>query len=604
MKNKLPSAQQGSVLLISLVFLLLLTIAGASAIRLVNIDTQAIGANIERNYVYQAAEAGLIKAEQQVHQSLANFNNIRFYRADETIDANCEAQTLPDGTVEPASLQCFKESQCIESLCMAGRYDRDVKNALLAATVTYEAPASYLYPIGYSPNDIPGANDSERTTYMVNQILTNRIAQPWRDNSIWEQAKTVSAAITIPNASGFETTEIAVKYLIEFRGFNLASEPTGFMPPTTYAGMTYAQIARQPENLPPSEYWMMSYRVTVRLDETSVPDSYEGSRVMLQGLYNRHLPRSLPAVVGVRNRLITTRGLSTSAGFSDIFVDFGCTPEGDITQPSCLFDAGMPPVASNSFKTGDRPTAPFTPIQINGYTSVHVDIQDSNPQTIGNAFRRNATDNSVNDNARDIPMISKEDYFTLYFGDSKTAVLSKALDTDDKTVALIDVSTLSTGDCVASSGSYSATEISNADVIVYDGTIDILTTEHPFAQCTFKQGSKIFVTGNLNQRANLLANSMPSAPGLIYVGGKASWSITDGVLSEAKLTHTVNGVSESQPSMLAGSNQFYSMLAFEEDLSVDNSMSVAPANPPTGYINASSLNQRSRYAWIERAFDD
>jgi type IV pilus assembly protein PilX len=68
--------QQGSVLLVSLVFLLLLTIAGVSAMNVTSLEERMAGNYRDQDLAFQAAESALLEAEQWIaSQSRENLVN-------------------------------------------------------------------------------------------------------------------------------------------------------------------------------------------------------------------------------------------------------------------------------------------------------------------------------------------------------------------------------------------------------------------------------------------------------------------------------------------------------------------------------------------------
>ncbi|OMG66871.1 pilus assembly protein PilX [Stutzerimonas balearica] len=74
--------QRGAVLLISLIMLLLLTILGTTAMRDTNLQERMAGNMRDHNLAFQAAEAGLRFAEQQVKNNYPNLINDTLYPVD------------------------------------------------------------------------------------------------------------------------------------------------------------------------------------------------------------------------------------------------------------------------------------------------------------------------------------------------------------------------------------------------------------------------------------------------------------------------------------------------------------------------------------------
>lgn len=85
--------------------------------------------------------------------------------------------------------------------------------------------------------------------------------------------------------------------------------------------------------------------------------------------------------------------------------------------------------------------------------------------------------------------------------------------------------------------------------------------------------------------------------------GKASWGVdTSGNYTDTAITHAPAGVDVKRPSVFSGSARFYSMLAFEEDLSVNQSLWVEPKFPIGAQQSQIANQTRSRYAWRELDF--
>lgn len=82
-----PSKQRGAVLLVSLIMLLLLTIIGAAAMRDTNLQERMAGNMRDHSLAFQAAEAALRFAEQEVKIDYANLVNDSLYPVDEQVPA-------------------------------------------------------------------------------------------------------------------------------------------------------------------------------------------------------------------------------------------------------------------------------------------------------------------------------------------------------------------------------------------------------------------------------------------------------------------------------------------------------------------------------------
>lgn len=89
------SQQRGAVLLVSLIMLLLLTILGAAAMRDTNLQERMAGNMRDHNLAFQAAEAALRFAEQEVKTDYANLIDDARYPIN---DENPKVVTFADFT--------------------------------------------------------------------------------------------------------------------------------------------------------------------------------------------------------------------------------------------------------------------------------------------------------------------------------------------------------------------------------------------------------------------------------------------------------------------------------------------------------------------------
>lgn len=610
--------QKGSVLIIALVFLLLLTIAGVSAMRLVRVDVQATGATIERSYAVQASEAALIQAEQFVHQRLANFNAIQFFETQAQLTAFNDAQTVSTSECAPSGTTiCFVENSCVNGFCMPGRYNATARVDMVNAVASDPAAivgAQYIYPIGSSPTQL--AIDFPSASARENEI-SNRLAQA-KTTKFWETEanftnSTLGATVRVPvvSNSGFAISNqqeaLTVPYIIEFVGFNLDQGAV-------------ATQATQAANLPPSNSWLMTYRVTAMVSPSGGETIFDGSRTMIQALYTRRLPANIPMVVGVRNNYITSDDGSGAGGFTALVVNYGCdesvTPT-DWNDPNCRFGQDIAPVAANNYKTGDA-------VFLSDGTTLdyHKNIEDTTKDILGDSIRRNATDNSARDNAIDLPAMSQDEYFELYFnGMSKKKIYQLADGSvtpaaGDPTVVKV---TPQDGQCSGTTAGDTA--VASAEIVVFDGTINMDATDHPLYECDFARGARVLIRGNLNYTGGMgttdigvLDLATPGTPSdgvgappwevsLIYSMGKASWDVdTAGNYTDTAITHAPDGVDVKRPSVFSASARFYSMLAFEEDLSINQSLLVEPKFPIGAQQSQIANQTRSRYAWRELDF--
>lgn len=88
-----PKRQSGVVLLVAMVFLLVLTVAGLSAMRLANVEERMTGNYGDRNLAFQAAEAALSAAEAHLYD--ANFSTENF--VDSCVADVCFVNDCTDG---------------------------------------------------------------------------------------------------------------------------------------------------------------------------------------------------------------------------------------------------------------------------------------------------------------------------------------------------------------------------------------------------------------------------------------------------------------------------------------------------------------------------
>ncbi|WP_119393408.1 pilus assembly PilX family protein [Salinibius halmophilus] len=552
----MPHYQKGSILITAMVFMLLLTIAGVTAMRLVQIETQAVGSNLERNYAYQAAESGLIRAEEIVHQRMANFGQIIFLRQSQAVPASCDAGT----TI------CFIENTCRNGLCMRGFFDAGVRDRMTNSE-PFSFGAHSVFPIAMTPSEIvagvedgalvpddftTGNNKEEENAirWLEESLEDFQDARPWSDKGTetnqWTNASSLSVSIPVPDPddiNAYKTENYDVEYLIEFRGFNLAegADPVAAM---------------LPNNLPPSNFWMMTYRVTVKVDANGGND-LDGTRVMLQGLYTRQLPRAVDAAFSVNRQLDNPS--------SDIAVYYGdyCTladfNANNVPDPCVL------PSSMGSIDYGSTTFSSANPLVSQGGKT-------SEPTNVNPARQR--------------PPVSDDQYFGQYFdGNTRAEVLNNAA---YPRVAVADIPA-------------SGCDYSDEDVVIIEGDLEVRS--HPysgagaaqnFLGCTFGETTKVIVTGRAELYGTFGYPGTESIPpmGLLYVMGE-DVSNPDDSANELE-----------DPSWIYGSTILSSLVAFQNDLRVDSSVRVAPRTNPFAASSFSSLDGRSRYAWRELAFDN
>jgi len=116
--------QQGVVLIVALVMMLILTIAGISAMRLSVVEERMTSNYAERNIAFQSAEAALVDAESYLKQQ--NFQEENFFN-------DCDPS---NGTV------CF-QSNCKGGLCFDGTFTSN--NSDECNIKTTNTSASELY---------------------------------------------------------------------------------------------------------------------------------------------------------------------------------------------------------------------------------------------------------------------------------------------------------------------------------------------------------------------------------------------------------------------------------------------------------------------------
>lgn len=535
--------QSGSILITAMVFLLLLTIAGVTAMRLVQLETQAIGSNLERNYAYQAAESGLIRAEQIVHQRMANFGQINFIRATSTVPAACD-----DGTQV-----CFIENSCRNGFCMRGFFDAGVRDRITNAE-PFRYGAHSVFPIAMTPQEIVNAqgSDDDGIEWLEERLEEFQDARPWSDNGIegdnqWANASQLTVSIPVPDPDDLErftTQDYDVEYLIEFRGFNLAE------------GVDPLQ-AMAPENLPPSNFWMMTYRVTVKVDANDDDNALGSTRVMLQGLYTRQLPRSIDAAFSINRHLDNPS--------SDIAVYYGeyCTladfNANNVPDP-CVLPRSMGSVGYGT--TSFSSTNPL--VDQRGRSS---DTQDVNP-------------------AQSRPSFPDDSYFGQYFdGRTRNEVLT------DAAINRVETNSIPATGC----------DYRHVDVVVFEGDLEVKS--HPygtngphqnFLGCQFGAQTKVIVTGRVEFFGSFGYPGTQSIPpmGLLYVMGEDITNPDD----------ATNDLTE--PSLIEGSTILTTLIAFQHDLRVNSSVRLQPQSNPFDAASFASLDGRSRYAWRELEFDN
>jgi len=113
--------QRGMVLLMALVFLLILTVAGVSAMRLANVEEKMTSNFGERNLAFQSAEAALVEAERFLDES--DFQQGNFY------SEGCAATTCFYSKDATSGLPT-----CDDGLCFMGSFEPSKTCTVTAAT--------------------------------------------------------------------------------------------------------------------------------------------------------------------------------------------------------------------------------------------------------------------------------------------------------------------------------------------------------------------------------------------------------------------------------------------------------------------------------------
>ncbi|EAR07709.1 pilus assembly PilX family protein [Reinekea blandensis] len=111
--------QSGVVLLVALVFLLILTVAGVSAMRLATVEERMTGNFADRSVAFQAAEAALQEGEEFLRGK--NYQQDNFYES-------C-VQT-----------ECF-QADCTNGLCFTGEFDAGDECVITPAS----SPSTEIY---------------------------------------------------------------------------------------------------------------------------------------------------------------------------------------------------------------------------------------------------------------------------------------------------------------------------------------------------------------------------------------------------------------------------------------------------------------------------
>lgn len=185
LNNASRQKQRGVVLILALVFLLILTIAGMSAMRLANVEEKMTGNFGDRNLAFQAAEAALTSAENAI--SDANYDESRFYNS-----CNDEAT-------------CFEE-QCVGGLCFDGTFDSN-EECVLAVPSTKQDEL-FQDPDVWENTDRHIAYDTQLSGIDVKYIIEFRcyaakdpsvdpddLVDPtlWYSETIWEPLYRITA---------------------------------------------------------------------------------------------------------------------------------------------------------------------------------------------------------------------------------------------------------------------------------------------------------------------------------------------------------------------------------------------------------------------------
>ncbi|WP_119393412.1 pilus assembly PilX family protein [Salinibius halmophilus] len=559
------SRQQGSVLIVALVFLVLLTIAGVSAMRLVQVDTQSVGASIERTYAQQAGEAALIRAEEIVHQRMANFDSVLFFaEGEDTMDPtdylSRYGMSYADRTALcTGSTVCFYEGQCVGGFCSVGYFDTKARQRITAADTGVRP--YHMFPLGLKPSEIGGSEtvptDSPRVALYTRDSSGSPVAttdksawqarklsdltaqKPWEPGgwyggNAWSNSMAIDVNVTTTSTSGLVTTETyQANALVEFLGFNLAE------------GADVAD-ALKPENMPPSQYWMMTYRATVKVAPQEARDgtattAFDGARTMVQGVYTRQIPQSIDAIMSINGEFARVDGTAVTIDYGENCLENEMLNGSDY----CHFKSDIPPlVADGVSNTGWAPSF----------------------DNVGGCFKATCANGnwSVQDNP-DKPAMDTDQYFARYFkGASKTAVYDAAVN---------DGAVFSPAEFL------SGADMTGKKVVVIDGDVDLGSTAFTASDWNIDPDARLWINGRLHTDVTPGASLVMPKVGLFYVSG-----------------------SSGGDNYMSGSTVFRSVIAFENGFTAKNSIKVTPYNNIFEGDVAGALANRSRYSWRELDF--
>lgn len=126
-----PHVQRGSVLIISLIFLLLLTIVGVSAMNMSSLEERMSGNFRDHDLAFQAAEAALLDGENYVEQNFAITQALQ--DGSPTYTAACSGGLCFHGT--------FTSSSTPVTSCVAGQI-KEWEDSTIWSSASKTQPAS------------------------------------------------------------------------------------------------------------------------------------------------------------------------------------------------------------------------------------------------------------------------------------------------------------------------------------------------------------------------------------------------------------------------------------------------------------------------------
>jgi type IV pilus assembly protein PilX len=149
--------QQGSVLIISLVMLLLLTMVGVSGMNMTSLEERMSGNYRDHEMAFQAAEAALVEAENFIESTDLTTND--FYTNPACSSTNCFKLDCSGGAVNGTS----------GGLCFTGTFttsSEPVNSCVLGNTKPWESTTRWSNPAQYAEADAL-TNNSTKAKYII-----------------------------------------------------------------------------------------------------------------------------------------------------------------------------------------------------------------------------------------------------------------------------------------------------------------------------------------------------------------------------------------------------------------------------------------------------